>query len=284
MTGKLAGKIAVVTGSGGPGMGRAVALKFASEGARVIGCDIDAEGAEETVHIVEQAGGTMTSLHPHDLQQEGAVEALMATADREFGGIDILYNNAMWARFDYPLGQSLDDFEYTLQGTLLLPWRAVQHAVPYMRRGGSIINVASICGMPGGTGGLGNVNIFFPYGVGKAGVIRMTELLAIELAARDIRVNVISPGATLPSAEPLIGKPGSPTYQAWVDSLLIKRPGQAEDIAKAALFLASDDASYITGHNLPVDGGWSVSGGKGSPSREGFDLLNAQTGALKPPS
>lgn len=281
---RLEGKVAVVTGTGGAGMGRAVALRFAQEGAVVVGCDINTAGAEETEESVRRAGGVMYSFHPADMQDEDSVKALMAYAVDKAGGIDILYNNVVWSKYQYALEQTREDLEFSVMGCIAPGWMSAKYAVPTMaaRGGGSIINVASICAHGPGTGGLDNANFLFSYGVGKAGVVRMTELLAIDLAVYGIRVNCISPGVTLPVAKKFAGDEGSPTYRAFLDCMLLKRLGQADDVAKAALYFASDDSSYVTGQHLCVDGGWSVSGTRGWPSPEGVRLMNANT-SLTPP-
>jgi NAD(P)-dependent dehydrogenase (short-subunit alcohol dehydrogenase family) len=255
MVGRLAGKVAVITGTGG-GQGRAAALLFSAEGATVIGCDLKADGAEETVELVRNAGGTMTSTHPLDLGDPAAVKGWIdATAD-EHDGIDILYNNASSQKFASVAEMSDDDWHFTVRNELDLVFYACRAAWPHMAKRGSsaIINTASIQGIsalagsaPGG----------FAHAATKHGVIGMTRELAGEGGPVGIRVNSISPGFILtPVTEWLTEVPGA--IEAFTDRQFINRTGQAEDIAKAALFLASDDASFITGENLVVDGGFTV--------------------------
>jgi meso-butanediol dehydrogenase / (S,S)-butanediol dehydrogenase / diacetyl reductase len=280
MANRLAGKTAVVTGTGGRGIGRAIAVKFALEGANVVGCDLNVEGAEETVRLVKQAGGQMISLQPMDLREEAAVEGLMGAAEDMFGPIDILCNSAASPRLGGPLQIELKDFELTLTGCVCAPWMAIKHAVPRMTEGGAIINIASIAAT--GTATLDNTGVVFAYGVAKAALVHMTQRLAIELASNGIRVNCISPGVTLPASQGIVGEPGSRTHRAWLDCMLIERIGEPEDVAASALFLASEEASYITGHNLVVDGGWQASGGKGRPRPEGLELMNEVGGWFAP--
>jgi len=263
MSGRLQGKTAVITGTGG-GQGRVAALRFAAEGARVLGCDLKAEDSEETVRLVRAAGGEMESLHPLDLSDEGAVQQLMGTARELFGGLDILYNNAGGVRLGTIEGTSKEDFEFTLTNELTIVFLAVKHALPLFRErgGGSIVNTASIAGVRGGWSIAGNLPGLFAHCVSKAGLIRMTEVMAVELAPLGIRVNTISPGAILtPGTEPFLGDPE--VGAAFEASALVPRVGEPDDIVNAAVYLASDEATFATGSNFVIDGGWVASGGGG---------------------
>jgi meso-butanediol dehydrogenase / (S,S)-butanediol dehydrogenase / diacetyl reductase len=255
MAGRLAGKVAVITGTGG-GQGRAAALLFAAEGATVVGCDLKVDGAEETVQLVRAAGGTMTSTHPLDLGDPAAVKVWIDATAGEHGGIDILYNNASSQKFASVADMSDDDWRFTVRNELDLVFYACRAAWPHLADRGSaaIINTASIQGInsmarcaPGG----------FAHAATKHGVIGMTRELAGEGGPLGIRVNSVSPGFILtPVTQWLTDVPGA--IEGFIDHQFIKRTGQAEDIAKAALFLASDDASFITGENLVIDGGFTV--------------------------
>jgi 2-keto-3-deoxy-L-fuconate dehydrogenase len=145
-----------------------------------------------------------------------------------------------------------------------------KHARPAMAKcgGGSIVNIASMVGASAGTGLLANAGFLFAYGIGKAGVVRMTEQLAIDLAPDGIRVNCLIPGSILPVSRKFAGDDGSALNKRWLDGLLVKRLGRAEDVANAALYFASDESSYVTGQKPTVDGGWTVSGGNGWPNGE----------------
>jgi meso-butanediol dehydrogenase/(S,S)-butanediol dehydrogenase/diacetyl reductase len=273
MSGRLDGKVAIITGTG-DGQGRAVARRFAAEGARVVGCDLREDAAAETVQLVRESGGEMISIHPTDLSDEDAAKALVAAAVDAYGGIDVLYNNAMGSRRGDALTSSVDDFMFTMRNAVLLAWLTTKHAAPVIASGGggSIINVASIGGMDVGTGMVGNFDQTFPYAVAKGGVVRMTTYLAVSLAPLGIRVNTLSPGAIeTPLTAPLFGVPGDARHEAHLDMMLIKRFGTGEDIANGAVFLASDESSYVTGTNLVIDGGWRVSGGRGWPDPPVFD-------------
>jgi NAD(P)-dependent dehydrogenase (short-subunit alcohol dehydrogenase family) len=262
MTDRLKGKVALITGTA-QGQGRAAAIRFAQEGASVVGCDLNAEAADETAKIVKDAGGQMVSMAPVNLSLENEVQAWMNFAVSSYGDFDILYNNASGARMGGVEDMSREDFDYTLANEITLVFLAIKHAIPVFRRrgGGSIINTASIAGIMGGS--LSNLPGVFAHGVAKAGVLSMTRSLAIELSPLSIRVNSISPGP--------IDTPGiahlmqGPAAEVLVKSQLIPRKGAAEDVAGLALFLASDDASFITGANMVIDGGLLAAGGAGQP-------------------
>jgi NAD(P)-dependent dehydrogenase (short-subunit alcohol dehydrogenase family) len=273
-SGRLAGKVAIITGTGA-GQGRAAALRFAREGASVVGCDLNEADALETVRLVNAAGGRMISLHPFDIANEEGHVRLVETAESEFGRLDILYNNAAWTRPGHARTMSLDDFRSSFDGTVTMYWLLARAAVAAMERhgGGSIVNISSIAGLPVGTSALGNSTFMFAYGIGKAAVIKMTQLLAIELAQFGIRCNAISPGTIdTPGVSRMIGEPGSPLRQAIIEESLVHRLGTSDDVVNAALFLSSDESSFITGHNLVVDGGWAVSGGGGRPNAVASEL------------
>jgi meso-butanediol dehydrogenase / (S,S)-butanediol dehydrogenase / diacetyl reductase len=262
MTDRLKDKVALITGTA-QGQGRAAAIRFAREGACVVGCDLNADGADETARMVKDAGGSMVSMAPVNLSMEEEVRAWMDFAVAAYGDFDILYNNASGARMGGVEDMSKEDFDYTLANETTLVFLAIKHAIPVFRRrgGGNIINTASIAGMMGGS--LSNLPGVFAHGVAKAGVLSMTRSLAIELSPLDIRVNAISPGP--------IDTPGiahlmqGPAADVLVKSQLIPRKGVADDVAGLALFLASDDASFITGANMVIDGGLLVAGGAGRP-------------------
>ncbi|MHC1563615.1 SDR family NAD(P)-dependent oxidoreductase [Actinomycetospora sp. C-140] len=277
MSGQLQGKVAVITGTGG-GMGREAALTFAREGAKIVGCDLKVDGNLETVDLVESQGGEMTGLQPLDLFDESEVERVMATAEETYGGIDILYNNAGVFRKGTIEEQSYEDFEFSLRAEVSTVFLATKHAVPRFRRrgGGSIINVGSIAGILG-TSQPGNLPGSMVHCLTKAAVIRFTEVAAIELSPLNVRVNVVSPGVVLtPQLVPFIGESGDNAMASELIACgVVPRVGRAEDVVSAALFLAGDGASYITGANLSVDGGWRASGGRGVPDPRVAAALSA---------
>lgn len=265
---RLQGKVAVITGTG-RGMARQVALRLAAEGASIIGCDIDAGAAEETQALVRSAGGKMESLYPLDLSVEKQAHELAEFAAEKFGGIDILHNNAMQLRLGSVEDSSLDDWHHTITHTLTVPFLVSKHVIPHLRArgGGSMIFMGSVAGANIGTGYPGNLPILAAYSVAKAGVIRLASVLTNELASDNIRVNTISPGCVAtPNGLLFYGTKGSEQRRVTLTPNLIDRLGEPDDIANAVVYLASDDARWVTGLNLAIDGGHHASGGAG-PAR-----------------
>jgi NAD(P)-dependent dehydrogenase (short-subunit alcohol dehydrogenase family) len=280
MDGLLRNKVVVITGAG-DGMGRTAALRFASEGAAIIGCDINAATAAETVELVVAAGGVMESLYPLDLTDENETHRLMAHAASQFGGIDVLYSNAMAMRLGVLSQTRLDDWRFTLDGTLTSGWLAAKHAIPHLRRrgGGDIVFISSVAGDNVGSGFVGNLPILSSYSVAKAGLSRLATLLAIELAEHDIRVNTISPAwIDVPATSRVYGSKGSASHQAITSGMLAQRLGTPEDVVETALFLISRRAPFIVGENIRVDGGQFASSGQGRPSEEVAALFGQTAG------
>lgn len=268
--GQLEGKVAVVTGTG-RGMARDVCLRFAQEGASLIGCDLDAEAASETRDLVREAGGEMEILAPLDLTEEANAHRLAEFAAETFGGIDVLYNNAMQMRLGAIEDISAADWRFGIENTLTLQFLVTKHAIPHFRArgGGAIIFVASMTGLNIGAGYPGNLGFLLPYACSKAGIIRMMNVLANELAGIGVRVNAISPGCIgTPNGMSFYGEVGTETRRVSEKGLLIERLGTPADIADAALYLAGPQSSWVTGHNLVVDGGFAASGGVGRASAE----------------
>src|SRR5260370_10911640 len=226
--------------------------------------------------MVKAAGVDMVSLQPVDLTNEDAVKAWIDFGVDAYGDFDILYNNAAVAKAAALEDVRREDWDWNFANEVTLVLLAVKHAVPVFERrgGGVIINVGSIAGMVG-SGMPGNAAGNLVHCVSKAAVIRLTENLAIELSTRNVRVNSISPGVIdTPQLRPFLGDaPDSPLRTLFASKCLIPRIGEVEDIVNAAVFLASDEASYITGVNLPVDGGFSASGGVGRPTNEVDDAV-----------
>ena len=253
MTGKLAGKVAVITGTGG-GQGRAAALLFAAEGATVIGCDLAADRAEETLELVAAQGGVMRSTHPLDLADRSAVKQWLDDAAAEFGGIDILYNNASAPRFGQIDAMPAEQWHFTIRNELDIVFHVTQLAWPHLvaRGGGAILNTASMAGLRATIDMPGSL----AHAAAKAGVIGLTRELALDGGPHNIRVNTISPGHI---RIPWLNVPALREAAArTINHQIIKRNGEPEDVAKAALFLLSDDASFITGSNLVIDGGYTA--------------------------
>lgn len=256
MTGRLGGKIALITGIGG-GIGRAAALLFAAEGATVVGCDLQERGTDETVELAVGAGHRIDATTGLDLGDPDATRAWIDGAAVRHGGIDVLFNNASAIRFG-PIDQlSVEDWSFTVRNELDLVFYAIRAAWPHLRQrgGGAIVNVGSIAGSRGAWFMSQNA-----HGATKGGVIGLTYQLAVEGGPLGIRVNAVSPALTrTPATEHLFNDPGSP-FDFAKARIPLGRAGEPIDIARAALFLASDEASYITGVNLPVDGGTAAVG------------------------
>lgn len=253
---RLENKVAVITGIGG-GMGREAALQFARAGAKVIGCDLYPEGAEETVRMVQAEGGEITNFAPVNLASASESAKWIDAAAEVYGGIDILYNNASHPKFGSIDELSIEDWDYVMDNELNLVFYASKAAWPHLKKrgGGVIVNVGSIAGTRGVE--------FMPqnaHGTAKAGVINMTQQLAVEGGPHGIRVVCVSPGFTVTPSTAWLLESGPAPFLESIGRIPLKRPGQPEDIVNAALFLASDEASWVTGINLVVDGGSSVLG------------------------
>ena len=253
MVGRLDGKTAVITGTGG-GQGRAAALLFAAEGAVVIGCDLIPDRAEETLRLVTEQGGTMRSTHPLDLGEREAVKRWLADAVAEFGGIDILYNNASAPRFATTDRMTTEEWHFTIRNELDIVFHVSQLAWPHLvaRGGGAILNTASMAGLRATIDMPGSL----AHAAAKSGVLGLTRELAFDGGPHNIRVNSISPGHI---RIPWLNIPAlREAAERTIKHQIIKRTGEPEDVAKAALFLLSDDASFITGSNLVIDGGYTI--------------------------
>ena len=252
MSGRLAGKVALITGTAG-GQGRAAALAFAAEGATVVGFDVKPAESEETVAMVRAAGGTMSATAPVDLGDSATARAWVATVAEQHGGFDILYNNAAAPKF-VPIAELSDeDWHFTIRNELDLIFYVVSEAWKHLiaRGGGSIINTGSISGMSSLRQTPGN----FAHAATKGAVIALTRELASEGGEHNIRVNSISPGMV---ESPATAKQlENPRFrQDHLDAIMLSRTGTPEDIAQLALYLASDESSWVTGANFVIDGGF----------------------------
>jgi meso-butanediol dehydrogenase / (S,S)-butanediol dehydrogenase / diacetyl reductase len=251
---RLAGKVALITGTAG-GQGRAAALLFAKEGAKIVGCDLKEEMSRETVAMVAAAGGTMTAMEPVDLGDSAQARAWIDEAAAVYDGFDILYNNASLPRFASIATMSDEDWHYTIRNELHLMFYACSAAWRHLiaRGGGSIINTGSICGVSALPQTPGSI----AHATTKGAVIAMTRELALEGGPHKIRANTISPGIieSPATAQQL----ASGTFREdHLDSLMLRRLGTPEDVASLALFLASDESSWVTGADFLIDGGFSA--------------------------
>jgi meso-butanediol dehydrogenase/(S,S)-butanediol dehydrogenase/diacetyl reductase len=244
---RLADTVALVTG-GGSGIGRATCQLFAREGARVVAADIRLARAEETAALVGEAGGSALAIEV-DVADAASVEAMAARALEAFGRVDVLVNNAGVSIGDDILTISEETWDTNLNIVLKSVFLCSKALLPQMldRRKGAIVNIASVNGLTG----IGEE----AYSAAKAGMINLTQNMAVKYGPSGVRVNVIAPGtirtpiwAARVEQDPRVFD----KLSAWYP---LGRVGEAEDIAKAALFLASDDAAWITGTTLTVDGG-----------------------------
>lgn len=250
MAGRLQGKRCIITGTGS-GMGRAAALLFAREGALVVGCDINPRSAEATLADVQAEGGRMTSLHPCNLAVRADVDRLMEHAITGHAGIDVLYNNASMAYFAPLAEMSYETWSRTLREELDVVFHACQAVLPHMieRGGGSIINVGSVSGKIAY-----EVLPALAHMAAKGGVIAMTKQIAMEGGKHKIRCNSISPGLVLTAqTKAFIDTPE--WFAPMRAKLMLGRVGVPEDIAPLAVYLASDESSWVTGADFAIDGG-----------------------------
>ncbi|MFD5061727.1 SDR family NAD(P)-dependent oxidoreductase [Streptomyces sp. NPDC058394] len=244
-------KVVLITGTGG-GQGRVASLIFAREGAKIIGCDIQADANNETVELVRRSGGEMTGIAPIDLTDPEQAQRLVEDAVAVYGGLDVVYNNAAMQRFGPMPDFSVADWRATIAGELDIPFFVTKFAWPHLirRGGGVIINIASEAGMIAGA-----VPPMVAHTAANAGVIGMTRQLALEGAPHGIRAVAISPGPVLtPASDRDLGD-NQAARDAIASKTLLKRFAHPEEIVELAAFLASDRAAYITGANYPVDGG-----------------------------
>ena len=244
---RLKDKVAIVTG-GGSGIGQATARLFAQHGARVVIADVNIDGAQATADTIRQAGGEATALQV-DITDSTQIREMVDTAIETYGGIDILFNGAGLIT----LGNALDTDEQSwhrviavnLTGTFLCSRAVLPHLVE--RGGGSIINVSS---STGAHDAIGNA---VSYVASKGGVTMLTKAMAVDHAREKVRVNALAPG---PTDTPMLRQFFTPeALKSFQASFPIGRLAQPDEIAAAALFLASDEASFVTGAILAVDGG-----------------------------
>lgn len=249
---KLKGKIALITGAGS-GIGQAIACAFAGEGADVAVNDIDPAGAEETCVLIKKKFKRKAIPVLGDISRVQAVDSMVDATLKAFEQIDILVNNAgILDQVKTPtIEQRIATWDRVvrvhLKGCYLCCRRVGRQMVK--QNGGAIVNIASIHG-------ISPMPLRTAYGPAKAGIINLTKMLAVEWARYNIRVNAIAPGFVYTALADKGVKAGYVVLEGLVKWVPLGRMGKPEEIARAGLFLVSDDASYITGITLPVDGGW----------------------------
>jgi len=250
-TGKLQGKVALVTGAGS-GIGRAASLRFTQEGAKVAVCELNEEMGKETIDMIKKQGGE-AFLIKVDVSSSPEVQAAVQSCIESYGTIDALYNCAgIWRPEDMPVDGVREDvwdsfIDVHLTGTFLF----CKYAIPEMMKNkrGSIVNMSSTSGLVGSR--------WHAYSAAKGGIQSLTKSIAVSYAPHNIRANVICPGgidtplSAKATADPQLKK-------ELLERTPMGRFGRAEEVAALALFLASDDSSYITGTFIPIDGGFTA--------------------------
>jgi len=245
---RLSEKTAIVTG-GSSGIGRAAALRFASEGANVVVADVNQEGGEETVKLVSQNGGTALFVKT-DVSKADEIQQMIETAVENFGELNILFNNA---GIGHPAVKSTEleeeDWDRVININLKSVYLGIKYAIPHLAKagGGAIVNTSSLLGIKG-------QKYLAAYNASKAGVILLTKNAAVEYGKHNIRVNAIAPGVI--DTKIIDGwKNDERKWPIISRANALARIGTPEEVANAVLFLASDEASFITGATLSVDGG-----------------------------
>ncbi|MFC4359920.1 SDR family NAD(P)-dependent oxidoreductase [Halobium salinum] len=242
------GTVALVTGAGS-GIGREIARRFASEGAKVCCVDVDETGGAETVDRIEEVGGEAVFVAA-DVSDEDAVADAVAAAVDAFGGLDFVVNNAGVEGTNAPTGeQTAADWARVLGVNLSGVFYGTKHALPHLlERGGAVVNVASVAGLVGFEG-------IAPYVASKHGVVGLTRTTALEYATEGVRVNAVCPGVVDTPMVERYGGGDEAAAEAMTQLEPVGRMADPAEIAASVVWLCSDDASFVTGAAIPVDGG-----------------------------
>jgi NAD(P)-dependent dehydrogenase (short-subunit alcohol dehydrogenase family) len=255
---RFVGKVAIVTGAGG-NIGRATARRLAAEGASVTVADLDGAAAEEVVAEIVAAGGAARA-QTTDVTDPDAVEAMVRDTVVAYGGLDVLHNNAaaiaLNGRDQDVVTMDLDTWRGVLDVNLTGPMLGCRSAIPAMleRGGGAIVNTASAAAFYGSKS-------LAAYGTSKAGLVALTRSVATAYGDRGIRCNAVAPGVVVDrAAQDALGGPMGDRLRRYTTSHLVGRLGYPEEIATAVAYLASDDAAFVTGETLRIDGGMTAHG------------------------
>jgi NAD(P)-dependent dehydrogenase (short-subunit alcohol dehydrogenase family) len=252
--GRLEGKSVIITGAGS-GIGRAASLLFAKEGAKLVAVD-RSESVMETAKLVSESGGTIEAVMA-DAGSEADVKAFIDKAVSKYGRLDAIWANAGVSGGLVPLAeQTVEHWMEILRINLIGPFLAIKYAAPHMiaQKSGSIVCTASVAGLKSGASG-------HPYGASKAGVISLVQTTAYSLSGTGVRINAVCPGLIETGmTKPIFDNAKQRGTDGKIGQLNpLKRAGQPHELAAMGLFLASDDASYVNGQAIPVDGGLTAS-------------------------
>jgi NAD(P)-dependent dehydrogenase (short-subunit alcohol dehydrogenase family) len=250
MADRVKGKVALITG-GGSGIGRATAMLFASEGARVVVADYNVEGGERTAKAIKEAGGDAV-FHPADVANPGEVETLVRKTIEAYGRLDCAFNNAgIEGQFSSTPECTLENWQRVIGINLSGVFYCMKYEVPEMLKtgGGTIVNTSSICGLAG----IANTAA---YTAAKHGVVGLTKTAALEFSSKGIRVNAVCPGFIRTPMVARVMDRGSFDEKAVIQTHPINRLGKAEEIAEAVLWLSTDASSFVTGVPMPIDGAY----------------------------